>query len=392
MSYSRAIGICVAAGVMFCAGVVDGAWFMPLPNLPGARQPNDAMAVSADGSTIVGTANDGITDNGLSNRAVRWDATGAIQVIDATDNSYAWGVSGDGSVIVGYRNVFRPGYQDGFRWTAATGPVLVGDLPGGNVGSVAYDVSEDGRVVVGKSSIENSVEAFRYTTAEGMVGIGDLPGGAYGSVAYEASRDGSVIVGYSHSSNGTEAFRWTKATGMVGLGDLPTGGFYSEANDVSADGSVVVGRGAGRNPFDYTAFRWTGETGMIEIPPTAGGRPTATAEAVSDDGNVIVGALSGGVGPFAWDPYHRVGAGNCAWHFRRWPNYCRPGCASWYQTTTGVGTSPRFRNIHSRAEHDCVGCGGDSDGGWLAVAASTGGGVHPSLALVHRGEGTGRCL
>jgi probable HAF family extracellular repeat protein len=181
--------------------------------------------------------------------------------------------------------------------------VKLSDVPAGNVFSQAYDVSEDGTVVVGVSGNQGAAEAFRWTEANGMEGIGDLPGGTFASVAHEASRDGSVIVGYSHSI-GSEPFRWSKETGMVGLGDLPGGGFGGEAYDVSADGSVVIGRSAGTNPFNWSAFRWTAKTGMIGIPPIPGGGWAVTAEAVSADGNVVVGGTTSGIGPFAWDPYH----------------------------------------------------------------------------------------
>ncbi len=67
MRYSKAIGILAAMGVVLCAGVGDGAWFMPLPQFPDWGQPGDAFAVSADGSTVVGSS-----DGGGAQLAVRW--------------------------------------------------------------------------------------------------------------------------------------------------------------------------------------------------------------------------------------------------------------------------------------------------------------------------------
>ena len=72
-----------------------------------------------------------------------------------------------------------------------------------------------------------------------FIGLGDLPGGDYNSIAYDISADGSTVVGTSETTSGTEAFRWRRDTGMQGLGDLPGGDFFSHAQDVSADGSVV---------------------------------------------------------------------------------------------------------------------------------------------------------
>ncbi|MFN9671471.1 MAG: hypothetical protein ACK552_02380, partial [Microcystis sp.] len=121
----------------------------------------------------------------------------------------------------------------------------LGDLPGGSFSSEAYGVSANGSVVVGYSSSSAGSQAFRWTQGTGMVGLGDLLGGGFFSRSRGVSADGSVVVGEGNSSagaiGGNEAFRWTQATGMVGLGDLPGGRFKSSANGVSADGSVVVG-------------------------------------------------------------------------------------------------------------------------------------------------------
>jgi probable HAF family extracellular repeat protein len=192
------------------------------------------------------------------------------------------------------------GHGDGFRWTAATGLVRLGDLPGGAVGSSARDVSADGSVVVGSSNSEIGGESFRWTAASGMVGLGTLPGGDFGNYANGVSADGSVVIGNARMlpapGFADQAFRWTEATGMVGLGDLPGGQIYSEALDVSADGSVVVGQSI---VAGFHAFRWTEETGMFALPPTPGGRNFERAYGVSGDGNVIVGT-----GAFVWDAFH----------------------------------------------------------------------------------------
>src|SRR5262245_47092881 len=79
--------------------------------------------------------------------------------------------------------------------------VRLGDLPGGGLSSFATGVSADGSVVVGSSSSATSGpnpddrEAFRWTAATGMVGLGFLPGGTFSdSGAFGVSADGSVVV------------------------------------------------------------------------------------------------------------------------------------------------------------------------------------------------------
>ena len=120
----------------------------------------------------------------------------------------------------------------------------LGDLPGGDFGSTATDVSDDGTVVVGIGSNSEGSEAFRWTAETGMVGLGDFPGGFFRSRAWGVSADGSVVVGQGGIEGPSiEAFRWNSADGMVGLGDLCCGVVDSDAQGVSADGNVVVGLG-----------------------------------------------------------------------------------------------------------------------------------------------------
>ena len=128
------------------------------------------------------------------------------------------GVSADGSVAVGG--------DEAKRWTASTGAVDLGDLPGGRFASFSNAVSKDGLVVVGRASSDESGsdprfdEAFRWTTA-GMVGLGDLPGDPFDSIAHGVSGDGSVVVGEGRRvATGSEAFRWT-TLGNGGSGRPP---------------------------------------------------------------------------------------------------------------------------------------------------------------------------
>jgi probable HAF family extracellular repeat protein len=141
--------------------------------------------------------------------------------------------------------------------------VGLGDLAGGGFQSYAYGVSADGSVIVGRGNSASGPEAYRWTSGGGMVGLGDLPGGAFLSYAYGVSADGSVVVGYSGSASGDEAYRWTSGGGMVGLGDLPGGIFFSQAYGVSADGSVVVGRSSSASGFEV--FVWDSISGMRSI-------------------------------------------------------------------------------------------------------------------------------
>ncbi len=127
---------------------------------------------------------------------------------------------------------------------AAAAPLFMGlgDLTDGIFSSVAFGVSDDGSVVVGGGSSASGGEAFRWTQAGGMQGLGDLPGGNFGSTAFGVSADGSVVVGRGAVAPfGNEAFRldYSNHTTLVasdGLGDLPGGFLISNALGVSGDG------------------------------------------------------------------------------------------------------------------------------------------------------------
>jgi probable HAF family extracellular repeat protein len=268
----------------------------PLGDLPGGDFFNIAEAVSADGSTVVG-----FSSSTFNNEAFRWTASSGMVglgglMYDGSGESGAAGVSDDGSIVV-VGGVLAGGLGESFRWTAASGMVSLGYFPGDQRNtSGAGGVNADGSVVVGGgvsfSGGAAHTEAFRWTAASGMVGLGDLPGGIFSSYATDVSADGSAIVGYSSSGNGfSEAFRWTAASGIVGLGDLPGGGFFSEAKGISADGSIVVGQS--RIPVfgnsDLEAFRWTASAGMVGLGDLPGGDFYSDALDVSADGSTIVG-------------------------------------------------------------------------------------------------------
>ncbi|GAB6164712.1 hypothetical protein JCM19992_07120 [Thermostilla marina] len=196
-----------------------------------------------------------------------------------------------------------------FRWTAEGGMIGLGDLPGGNVASMAEDVSADGAVVVGGGHSASGREAFRWTSTDGMVGLGDLEGGLFGSWAYGVSDNGLVVVGESDSASGEEAFRWTAAEGMVGLGDFPGREFRSYAQDASNDGSIIVGFGT--DDEGVNAAIWDNVHGMRKLKDvlindyglesSLDGWRLIAATDISPDGLYIVGygtGPSGGMEPW----------------------------------------------------------------------------------------------
>lgn len=127
--------------------------------------------------------------------------------------------------------------------------VGLGHLTGGT-SSEAYGVSSDGSVIVGRSGSTSGNQAFRWTSAGGMVGLGEFPGGTIFAEAQDVSSDGSVVVGQSNSAIGTEAFIWDATNGMRALKtaleaqglDL-TGWTLTSAESIASDNVTIVGYG-----------------------------------------------------------------------------------------------------------------------------------------------------
>ena len=148
----------------------------------------------------------------------------------------------------------------------------LGDLAGGSFTSRAFGVSADGSVVVGQGASASGSEAFRWTQGSGMVGLGDLAGGFFSSTAYSVSADGSLIVGKGSSASGNQAFIWDATNGMRSLAGVLTnqavdltGWSLSEARGVSADGLSIVGFGTHNGNTEAYLVRLN----AVPLPPAA---------------------------------------------------------------------------------------------------------------------------
>ena len=233
-----------------------------LGDLIGGSFSSRAYAISFDGQVVVG---EGQSGNGTE--AFRWTpAGGMVGLGDFKGGGFfsrAFGCSEDGSVVVGQGHVKNGGMA--FRWTAAKGMVELGLLPRRKF-SAAWACSADGSVVVGQGwtqgnqSSLNYEQAFRWTASTGMVGLGELPGGIFYSEADGVSPDGSIVVGGSGTANGTEAFIWDSANRMRRVADylaekgaiVPAGWTLRYANGVTVNNGVVTIAGWGINPDGST--------------------------------------------------------------------------------------------------------------------------------------------
>ena len=276
--------------------------FQGLGDLPGGLYFSKAFGVSPDGSVVVGQSN-----SGKGMEAFVWTASeGMVGLGDFDEKmafSLATAVSANG-IVVGRGRLSN--HHHAFRWTRQKGISDLGKTEGNSVSTEALGISANGRAIVGNilgdKSSTNHKQAYLWTEQSGFKELGDLPGGGDGSYAYAVASDGQVVVGRSKSANGSEAFYWTEEKGMMALGDLPGGEFFSTALGVSSDGNVVVGFGTTRTGAQ--AFRWTKSTGMVWLGEVPGVKAGSAAFDASKDGSVIVGTITygeAGEEAFIWD-------------------------------------------------------------------------------------------
>ncbi len=337
------------------------AFFMGLGDLPGGDFVSSATGVSADGSVAVGIVFSGEVPLG---EGFRWTAqTGLVGLGDLPGGeklSAAFGVSADGSVIAGTStsaasNASNPPLES-LIWTAQTGLVPLGDLPGGTFSSFTNGISADGSTVLGNSDSTLGRQAFRWTAQTGMVGLGDFAGGIFNSTATSASSDGAIVVGSGNNDLGVEAFRWTESTGLEGLGHLAGGEFFSRAFGISDDGLTIVGRSSSANSLGQPitnssgteAFLWTTATGMLALGDLPGGNFFSRAIAVSGDGSIIVGQSESDLGeePFIWDstqgirPLVKVLTDDFGLDLSGWTSLTVTDISADETTFVGFGTNP----------------------------------------------------
>jgi len=270
-----------ALGFLFAGSLSATPFFTGIGVLPGEPE-SRAWGLSGDGLVVIGTS--GPASGGLP---IYWTQADGLNIIQGgfgnSPTSYPSAASTDGSVIVG-----ESGGQ-AYRWSESN-PVITGlGLLPGTSDSGATAVSADGSVIVGNSGDG----AFRWTDGTGMAEITGLAGETQ-TRAYGISGDGSVVVG--SSGTGTPdgsgfAVRWDES-GFIVLGTLGVDAIGDVATAISSDGQVIAGQSNG------LAFRWTDSDGMSSL-GLLPGASMASATAVSGDGSVILGYTDNAL--FVWD-------------------------------------------------------------------------------------------
>lgn len=204
------------------------------------RLPGDGRVAGFGDISLTGVAvgSSGV-DNSAHSRAVRW--TQSEGMTDLGVWGYAMAVTPDGTTIVGN------GHTGPFRWTAETGITVLADLPGGDYFGTAAAISDDGRWIAGDVASSLGREACIWKPDGTVMGLGQLGGLSY---ATGISNDGRVVVGIA--GGGPTGFVWTAATGMLSIADMmkrygydlkAAGWTINELTGLSADGQYMCGTG-----------------------------------------------------------------------------------------------------------------------------------------------------
>ena len=254
------------------------------------------ICISNDGSKIAGSFTNpanSLNEMSMYNVAsLTWQNLGGIAATGSgTDLSSSWGMSGDGTTIVGLGWI-NAGKAHAVKWDAANGMVNLGAaLPSSS--SRANAISNDKETIVGW---QDQANGFR-SGAKWVNGIvqyikdndNNLVGEAVG-----VSDDGKIIPG----GNQGLPYVWNEATGFQKINHPNAGPFFKgAATGISGDGQTVVGYFRPNGPpFGGEGFIWTQATGRINLNDyvTSLGLSTQGITfglplAISQDGKKIVG-------------------------------------------------------------------------------------------------------
>ena len=165
--------------------------------------------------------------------------------------------------------------------TLAYGPIPAVDLPPLVPESVRDSTARS--LALARDTLGWAVHPFRGE----FHGLGSRAGGL--SVAYDLSANGRVVVGANYEDDGaSQAFVWSPWTGNATYAMAPTGAAGSTvATAISADGVYVGGEVARPGEF-LRGFRWSLAGREPIAPPTGYG---AHVNAISGDGGITVGTL-----------------------------------------------------------------------------------------------------
>jgi len=181
-----------------------------------AQKSSTAKGITGNGQIIVGTA---VSTNTLQAKAFRWDRSQSTAVFlppyppSTVPNGAALAVSDDGSRVVGAVQTGLSTYAAA-RWDNGGNPVLLSQVGDAVIAVTANAISPDGSIIVGSGYVSATGKSvgFKWTAAGGVVALTNPTTGVYAidaATAKSISGDGRVIVGYGVNVAGDdEAIFW----------------------------------------------------------------------------------------------------------------------------------------------------------------------------------------
>lgn len=231
-----------------------GGWNTnPIPTLASPYSyPGNLNDVAGNGVALCGNAFHDTFPATFKQFGVVWTAAKGTKVLPPPAGyvyTNATAISDDGLVVVGNSNDLNFDFYVATYWTSPDGGDTwvgtdIGRLPGGQV-CFTTDCSADGSVLVGYAAVDFPTvhyHPWRWTAATGMVDLGLLPGGYTIGYARAVSADGSVVTGPQAMDGNANpiTYYWNATEGMVALPQYP-GSIDPDANAISADGRSIFG-------------------------------------------------------------------------------------------------------------------------------------------------------
>ena len=311
------VGSCLIEGQAIACLWSSWAGWERIGTLPG-HVASEANAISRDGRVVVG----GSANAAGEQFAFRWTREGGMEQIASLANGYqsvATGVSATGNVICGHVGLPDSDTLTAFVWTRANGMRAIMDFSPLRVTSYGWGISADGSTIVG---------GLGEIGADG-VGLGSWGGGSGASVTYEVqpylwnresglnrfapalrgeataiSSDGKYIAGVRLLQ---DFFIWSQDEGFLDIPTLngppvwqePYGSLPGHWHDpdlyrtnpsaISRFGAVTVGDAESIYNLNVRGFRYDRTTNTIGLIPPLPGGTFNHALGVSDDGRIVVG-------------------------------------------------------------------------------------------------------